>query len=76
MHDVGRVRPQDKKWGDKTKSRRTQNSPPKTHSSTATADNSRRRATKQAPLASPSSPASVDAAFVEVGHVQLSQSMM
>ena len=43
------------------------------HSSTATAANSRGSTTKQYPLFSPSSPASLDAAFVKIGHVLLSQ---
>ena len=43
------------------------------HSSPATATTSKRRATKQAPRASPSSPASVDTVFVEIGNAQLSQ---
>ena len=51
--------------------------PPKTHheshSSPATVTNSRRRATKKVPR--PYSPASIDAGFVEIGLVQLSQSV-
>ena len=54
-------------------------SPPKTHheiySSTATATTSRRRPTKHAPRLSPYSPASIDPGFVEIGLVQLSQSV-
>ena len=53
--------------------------PPKTHheshSSPATATNSRRRATKHVPRVSPYSPASRDPGFVEIGLVQLSQSV-
>ena len=45
------------------------------HSSTATATNSRRRATKHVPRVSPYSPASIDPEFVEIGLVQLSQSV-
>ena len=45
------------------------------HSSTAVAADPRRRATKQVPRARLSSLASSDARFVEIGHVQLSQSM-
>ena len=45
------------------------------HSSTATATNSRRRATKHVPRVSPYSPASIDPEFVEIGDVQFSQSV-
>ena len=52
----------------------------KTHhqkrSTTETAANSRRLTTKQAARISPSSPVSSDAGFVEIGHIQLSQSMI
>ena len=36
----------------------------------------RRRATKHVPRVSPYSPASIDPGFVEIGHVQLSQSVL
>ena len=53
--------------------------PPKTHheihSSPATASNSRRHARKHVPRVSPYSPASIDPEFVEIGLVQLSQSV-
>ena len=53
--------------------------PPKTHhdihSSPATATTSRRRATKHVPRVSPYSLASIDPGFVEIGFVQLSQSV-
>ena len=53
--------------------------PPKTHleihSSPATATTSRRRAKKHVPRVSPYSPASIDIRFVEIGLVQLSQSV-
>ena len=53
--------------------------PPKTYRETrispATATTSRRRATKHVPRVSPYSPASIDPGFVEIGHVQLSQSV-
>ena len=53
--------------------------PPKTHheihSSPATASNSRQRTKKHVPRVSPYSPASVDPGFVEIGLVQLSQSV-
>ena len=45
------------------------------HSSPATATTSRRRATKHVPRVSPYSPASIDTGFVEIGLVQLSQSV-
>ena len=46
-----------------------------THSSPATATISRRRATKHVLRVSPYSPASIDPGFVEIGLVQLSQSV-
>ena len=53
--------------------------PPKTHheihSSPATATTSTRRATKHVTHVSPYSPASIDPGFVEIGFVQLSQSV-
>ena len=53
--------------------------PPQTHDeiqiSAATATTSRRRSTKHVPRVSPYSPASIDPGFVEVGLVQLSQSV-
>ena len=53
--------------------------PPKTHHdihiSPATATTSRQRATKHVPRISPYSPASIDPEFVEIGLVQLSQSV-
>ena len=45
------------------------------YSSPATATTSRRRATKHVPRISPYSPTSIDPGFVEVGLVQLSQSV-
>ena len=45
------------------------------HSSPATAITSRRRATKHVPRVSPNSLASIDPGFVELGVVQLSQSV-
>ena len=71
---AGRVR-------SKKKKRKKKRNPaaPKTHheihSSPATATTSRRRATKHVPRVSPYSPASIDPGFVEVGLVQLSQSV-
>ena len=53
--------------------------PPKTnheiHSSPATESNSRRHARKHVTRVSPYSPASIDPGFVEIGLVQLSQSV-
>ena len=53
--------------------------PPETHheihSSPATASNSRRHARKHVPRVSPYSLASIDPEFVEIGLVQLSQSV-
>ena len=46
-----------------------------THSRPATAATSKRRPTKHVPRVSPYSPASIDPGFVEVGLVQLSQSV-
>ena len=45
------------------------------HSSPATASNSRRHGTKHIPRVSPYSPASIDHGVVEIGLVQLSQSV-
>ena len=68
-------------FGEKTK-RKTHThkpAPPKTHheinSSPATATTSRRRATKHVPCVCPYPPASIDPGFVEIGLVQLSQSV-
>ena len=47
----------------------------KSHSSPATATTSRQTAKKRAPQVSPYSPASMDTGFVEIGLVQLSQSV-
>ena len=65
---------------EKHKNKKTRNpAAPKTHheihSSPATATTSRRRATKHVPRVSPYSPASIDPGFVEIGRVQLSQSV-
>ena len=46
-----------------------------THISRATATTSRQIATKHAPRVSPCSPASIDPGFVEIGLVQLSQTV-
>ena len=45
------------------------------HSSPVTTSNSRRHARKHVPSVSPYSPASMDPGFVEIGLVQLSQSV-
>ena len=61
------------------KKNRKNHAPPKTrheiHSHPATATNSRRRAAKHVPRVSPHSPASIDPWFVQIGIVQLSQSV-
>ena len=57
------------------KSRSTENAPRKPYNSPATATNSRRRATKHLPRVSPYSLASIDPGFVEIGLVQLPQSV-
>ena len=77
IHAIGRVRlhggkKRGKKRGEKTKSRRTQNTPPKPRQHGA---RTQLETAKQVPRVSPSSPAYLDAEFVEIGHVQLSQSM-
>ena len=63
----------------KTRTNTNKCAPPKTHhevhSSPATATTSRRLATKHVPRVSPYSPASIDPGFVNIGHVQLSQSV-
>ena len=64
----------------KSKKKNTKKStPPKTHygihSRPATATNSRRRAAKHVPRVIPYSLASIDPEFVEIGLVQLSQSV-
>ena len=46
-----------------------------THISPVTATTSRQRSTKRVSCVSPNSPASLDPAFVEIGRVQLSQSV-
>ena len=57
----------------------TKSRAPKTHHeiyiSAATASTSRRRAIKHVPRVSPYSPASINSGFVEIGLVQLSQSV-
>ena len=60
-----------KKSGKKTKKHRTQNTPRNPQQVTT----SRRRAKKHVPRVSPCSPASIDTGFVEIGLVQLSQSV-
>ena len=63
----------------KTKKKQRITAAPKTHhgvhGSRATATISRWRATKRIPRVSPYSPTSVDPGFVEIGLVQLSQSV-
>ena len=61
------------------KKKKKKSAPPKTHhkihSSPATATTSRWRAMKHVPRVSPYSPASIDPGFVDIGLVQLSQSV-
>ena len=59
----------------KTRSPAAPNTHLEIHSNSATATTSRRRATKHVPRVSPYSPASIDLGFVEIGLVQLSQSV-
>ena len=66
--------------GKKTGKKTEQSAPPKNthheiHSSPATATTPRWRETKHVPRVSPYSPASIDPEFVEIGLVQLSQSV-
>ena len=62
------------------KNKENKSAPPKTHheihSSPTTASNSRRYARKHVPRVSPYSRASIDPGFVEIGLVQLSQSVL
>ena len=74
---AGRVRSKKKKIEKKNTEKKSAS--PKTHheihSSPATASNSRQHARKHVPRVSPYSPASIDLGFVEIGLVQLSQSV-
>ena len=73
---TGRVRSKKKKQSKKNPKK---TAPPKSHheshSSPATKTMSRRRETKHVPRSSPYLLASIDAEFVEIGLVQLSQSV-
>ena len=76
MLAASRVRSKEKKIGKKN----TEKNPPhpkqhEIHSSPATASNSRWHARKHVPRVSPYYPASIDPEFVEIGLVQLSQSV-
>ena len=68
---------EEKKIGKKNTEKKS--APPKTHheihSNPTTATTSRRRATKHVPRVSPYTPASIDPGFVEIGLVQLSESV-
>ena len=68
-----------KKIEKKKEKKHEKSAPPKTHheihSSPVTATTSRRRAMKHVPRVRPHSPASTDPGFVEIGLVQLSQSV-
>ena len=74
---AGRVR--SKKKENRKKKKHEKSAAPKTHheihSSPATANSSRRCALKNVLRVSPYSPASIDARLVEIGLVQLSQSV-
>ena len=78
MLAAGRVRLKKKKENRKKKTQENP-APPKTHheiySSPATATTSRRRTRKHVPRVCPYSPASIDPGFVEIGLVQLAQSV-
>ena len=75
-HTCSRFRSKKKKRGkQKTKNPAALKTHHEIHSSPATATTSRRRAAKHVPRVSPYSPASVDPGFVEIGLVQLSQSV-
>ena len=75
----GRVHVRARIWKCKLTENTKQSAPPKTqheiHSSPATATTSRRRATKHVPRVRPYSPASIDPGIVEIGFIQLSQSV-
>ena len=75
---TGRARLKKTKKSGKKKTRK-KSAPPKTHheihSSPATASNSRRHARERVPRVSPYYLASIDTGFVEIGLVQLSQSV-
>ena len=68
-----------KKKKSRKKKTEKKSAPPTTyheiHSSPVTASNSRRHARDHVPRVSPYSPASIDPEFVEIGLVQLSQSV-
>ena len=79
---AGRVRSKKKSGGKKNtekKNTEKKSTPPETHheihSSPATATNSRPHARKHVPRVSLQPPASIDPGFVEIGLVQLSQSV-
>ena len=76
MLAAGRVRSKNKEIEEKNTEK---SAPPKTHheipSSPAAASNSRRHATEHVTRGSPYSPARIDPGFVEIGLVQLSQSV-
>ena len=66
---------EEKKTGKKRRNPAAPTTHHEIHSSPATATTSRRRSTKRVPPVSPYSPTSIDPGFVEVGLVQLSQSV-
>ena len=72
---AGRVRSKERKNRKKEKHGNIRPSENEIHSSPATASNSRRHARKHVPRVSPYFPASKNPGFVEIGPVQLSQSV-
>lgn len=75
IHAVGRVRLKKGKEKKRNPAAFHRHHGRRKHSSAATSANSKRPGLKQIRCFSPSTPASVDAGFVETGHVQLSQSV-
>ena len=72
---AGRVRSKKKKRKKNGKKSATSKTHHEIHSRPATATDSRRRAAKHVPRVRPYSPASIDPGFVEIGLVQLPQSV-
>ena len=76
MLAAGRVRSKKKKSGEKKNEKSAaSNTHHDIHSSPTTSTTSRRHATKHVPRVSPYSSGSIDPGFVEIGFVQLSQSV-
>ena len=72
---AGRVRSKKKKRKNETRNPAALKTRHEIHSSPVTATTSRRRATKHVPRVCPYSPASIDPGFVDIGLVELSQSV-